>query len=430
MGPGTILHMIVLASLVLISVVADGNLPAGWPYVSNAGAETQVVRSARAKVTREETPFQADNVIPPPYAATRSRKNPIEETPFHADIVIPPPYGPSGNGKDPSVEAPFHADIVIPPPYAPSQSRKDPSEGTPFQADDVIPPPYAPSGSRIDPSEETPFHADIVIPPPYAPSQSQKDPSEGTPFRADDVIPPPYAPMRRGSHSKGDFHVNESVKWRQNSRHVGHNQPLEDLAHGIHAEYNPALEGPPAPNDLIGHSVHVPSFVEFDVEMDEVVKLDMWKLSTIAFHGPGTMEGVRGLLQEQVGGNVTQSVKALLECRDDNSCKDVWTTDLSFAGAEVVITSVMASYDMLIGGNRCHITFDKQHAWCHKSDDKMSSEGRAYMAWGVPKLRPQQAPKPLAYVCHTGMKAKVHCHSLSAQGFMIAPPKQNGLVFV
>merc|ERR1712187_609286 len=102
---------------------------------------------------------------------------------------------------------------------------------------------------------------------------------------------------------------------------------------------------------------------------------------------------------------------------------DLRSTDLSFGGSEVIITSVMASYDMLQGGNRCHITSDKQNVWCHKSDDKMSSEGRAYLAWAVPRLRPETPPRPLAYVCHTGMKAKVHCHSLSSWGFMILPPQ-------
>jgi hypothetical protein len=185
--------------------------------------------------------------------------------------------------------------------------------------------------------------------------------------------------------------------------------------------YEPASEKVPDAAMLIGMAVETPNFAEADTQMDYVSQGDLFQKKLTHFHGPTAMRDMAQYLHAQLGTNVTASADKIFQCARNPGCLRVWGTDVRLLGTKLVIKNVLASWDMRAGGNRCHFKSQLQDAWCHRPDDIMGSAGRAYMALAVPVLQPNQPALPLAYVCHSGMRARLICHAMSGYDFILPP---------
>jgi hypothetical protein len=185
--------------------------------------------------------------------------------------------------------------------------------------------------------------------------------------------------------------------------------------------YQPASEKVPDATMLIGMAVETANFAEADTQMDYVSQGDLFQNRLKHFHGPTAMIDMAQYLHAQLGTNVTASPDQIFRCAQDPGCLSVWGTDVRLLGTKLIIRDVLASWNMREGGNRCHFKSQLQDAWCHQPDDIMGSAGRAYMALAVPALQPDQPALPMAYVCHSGMNARLICHTMSGYDFILPP---------
>merc|ERR1712048_702382 len=125
------------------------------------------------------------------------------------------------------------------------------------------------------------------------------------------------------------------------------------------------------------------------------------------------------------------SADQLRQCRDDPSCKWVWTTSSLLAGAEVEITGVIGSYNTSVGGTRCHVTSQETDVTCHRLDSTSKySRGEAFLLEGVPTAFPNQTALPIAAMCHYHFQAVQNedlskwdrwCHLISGKEFIVVP---------
>jgi len=194
-----------------------------------------------------------------------------------------------------------------------------------------------------------------------------------------------------------------------------------DTLKALDPNFDPASEEVPDAAKLVGMMVETASFAEADTQMDYVSRGELFQKKLTHFHGPTAMVDMANYLHAELGTNATASPDQIFHCAQDPNCLSVWGTDVRLLGTKLVIKDVVASWDMRAGGNRCHFKSQLRDAWCHRPDDIMGSAGRAYMALAVPILQPNQLALPMAYVCHSGMKARLICHAMSGYDFILPP---------
>jgi len=195
------------------------------------------------------------------------------------------------------------------------------------------------------------------------------------------------------------------------------------LTEGDTAEqhYDPAGVDPPTNDELVGKQVGVISLATHDWQLNEVKKRINFLKTVRSFHGEDALQDMARFLNEILQTDVTRTASVILGCARDRACPDAWTTDPRLWGKNVIIKRVLSSWSMTSGGNRCHVKSELRDMWCHRPEDLMSSEGRAYMALAVPSTEPNHTPLPLSYVCHTGMGAKLICHTMPGNDFLLPP---------
>jgi len=212
---------------------------------------------------------------------------------------------------------------------------------------------------------------------------------------------------------------------------------------------------PPEPHEILGHKVQVKTFQEMDGSRSSVRNHPVFQHDTAHFHGPSTMEEVTEFLRSHNGNPSTETVDVLRSCRDDPSCKWIWTTSELLMGSEIEITGVLGYFNTTdVGANRCHVKSREQEAWCHYPDPSFkATRGRAFLLEGVPTGNPDQSALPIAAMCHSmkmqniskiegkvdadapkRMWSKVDhipdlwCHLVSGREFLVVP--QQGIVEV